>query len=128
VKNGRLILIAAALASLAGPRTVLAHHGQVEYDETSVTVKGTVKAFAWSNPHCVLSIVARNDRGTPQEWHAEILPPRQMVRAGWTPRSVKVGEEVSMTGRPGKNGERIMWLEYVVLPDGQRLGREVDSH
>jgi hypothetical protein len=47
-----------------------------------------------------------------------------MIRAGWTKESVKPGDEVTLTGRPGKYSQHIIWLESLVTPDGKKLGRK----
>ena len=115
------VLFAGLLA--AGP--VLAHHsvGSV-YERNSVTVKGTVTGYEWSNPHSIISVAVKDDSGKVEEWHAEILPPPEMTRAGWTKQSIRLGDEVSLTGRPGKYAQHVMWLEYLVTADGRKLGRK----
>jgi Family of unknown function (DUF6152) len=55
----RLSNLAAAIAAVAvGVAAALpagAHHSFATYDRTkTVTIKGTVKTFQWTNPHCVL--------------------------------------------------------------------------
>jgi hypothetical protein len=85
---------------------------------------GVVTDYEWANPHSVLSVAVKDDKGKVEEWHAEILPPSEMLRAGWNKESVKPGDEVTLTGRPGKYAQRIMWLEYLVTPDGRKLGRK----
>lgn len=102
-----------------------AHHASRQvYEGKSVTLMGVVTDYEWANPHSVLSVAVKDDKGKVEEWHAEILPPTEMLRAGWNKETVKPGDEVTMTGRPGKYAQHILWLEYLVTPDGRKLGRK----
>ncbi len=124
MKNGRLISLALVVVLLAVSGPMLAHHGQVQYENKRVTMVGTVTKFEWTNPHTIISIATKDDQGNVEDWYAEMLPPTQMARAGWTKESIKPGDQVSLVGRPGKKGARILWLEYLVTPDGRHLGRD----
>ena len=114
--------VVAALLTVSEP--TLAHHGQVAYERKSITLTGSVTKYEWSNPHTVITLAVKDDKANVKEWYLEILSPVQMLRAGWTRESVKPGDEVTVTGLPGKHGVQIMWLEYLVTPDGQRLSRD----
>lgn len=94
------------------------------YETNSITLKGTVTEYEFANPHSIISVAVKTSGGTVEEWHAEFLPPSEMNRAGWTKETLKPGDEVTMTGRPGKYGQRIMWLEFLVTPDGRKLSRK----
>jgi hypothetical protein len=101
-----------------------AHHGARQvYEGKTITLMGVVTDYEWANPHSVLSVAVKDDQGKVEEWHAEILPLTEMLRAGWTKESVKPGDEVTLTGRPGKYAQHILWLESLVTPDGKKLGR-----
>jgi hypothetical protein len=82
VVSGRLISFAFAVGLLAVSGPVFAHHGQVEYEGKTVTLKGTVKKFEWTNPHCIVAVAVKNDKDNVEEWYGEFLPPAQMNRAG----------------------------------------------
>jgi uncharacterized protein DUF6152 len=115
--------VIAGFLALAGP--LPAHHAaRTVYESRSVTLKGIVTNYEWSNPHAIVSITVRTDNGNVEEWHAEILPPAEMTQAGWTKETIKPGDQVTLTGRPGKNSQHIMWLEYLLTPDGRKLGRK----
>lgn len=125
--KGRLISLALAVTSLTALAPASAHHGQVQYDHKNITLQGTVTKFEWNNPHAILWLSVKNDKSSTDEWHLEILPPDRMRRAGWTSESVKPGDEVTVTGRPGKGGEHIMWLEYLRTTDGRKFGRDSET-
>jgi Family of unknown function (DUF6152) len=124
VRNRVLTCCAVVAALLAVSEPMLAHHGQVSYERKSITLTGSVTKYEWSNPHTIITLAVKDDKANVEEWYLEILSPVQMLRAGWTRESVKPGDEVTVTGLPGKHGVHIMWLEYLVTPDGQKLSRD----
>ncbi|HWF38627.1 MAG TPA: DUF6152 family protein [Candidatus Acidoferrales bacterium] len=90
-----------ALAALPA----FAHHGTSGYElDKIVTVTGTVEEFDWSNPHAVVHITAKNDKGEPQSWTIELGAPGIMARSGWSKNSMKPGDEVIAETHPAKNG------------------------
>ena len=102
-----------------------AHHNpKPMYEANNIMLMGTVTEYEFANPHSIISIVVRTDSGATEEWHAEFLPPSEMIRAGWSKETLKPGDQVTMTGRPGRHAQRIMWLETLVTPDGRKLGRK----
>jgi hypothetical protein len=120
-----LLAVATGLALATCP--IFAHHGQVQYESKNITLHGTVTKLEWNNPHAILWLEVKNDAGKIAPWQLEILPLEGMRRAGWTRESLKPGDEVTVTGRPGKGGEHIMWLSYLLTPDGRRLSREMNK-
>lgn len=125
MKAKLLMVLALAACGTAVSIPVEAHHavGSV-YESNDVTIKGVVTNLEWVNPHSILSVDVKNANGGVDQWFAEILPPAEMARAGWTKDSIKPGDEVTLTGRPGKNAQKIMWLQYLVTADGRKLGRK----
>jgi Family of unknown function (DUF6152) len=125
VKTKVLVLIAAIVSLLMLASASWAHHASRQvYEGKSITLMGVVTDYEWANPHSVLSVAIKDDKGKVEEWHAEILPPTEMLRAGWTKESLKPGDEVTLTGRPGKYAQHILWLESLVTPEGKKLSRK----
>jgi len=117
---GAIILAAAAVASWP----VAAHHSFAVYDRTkTVTLKGTVKTFQWTNPHCVVWVLVQPDGGgEPQEWGIETTSPGVLTRGGWTRNSIKPGDRVSVEFSPLRDGSHGGGLNSVTLLDtGQKL-------
>jgi hypothetical protein len=125
VKPKILFFLAAIAGFLTLCNPAAAHHAAgAVYERKSITLQGIVTDYEWSNPHSIVSVTVKNDKGNVEEWHAEILAPAEMTLAGWTRESIKPGDRVSLTGHPGKNAQHIMWLEYLQTPDGRKLGRK----
>jgi hypothetical protein len=117
--------IAAVMAAMLGAASpVSAHHSFAMYEPTkTLTLKGTVKTFQWTNPHVILWILVQpEDGGAPQEWSLETTSPGVLTRAGWTRTSIKPGDRVSVTFSPLRDGSRGGGLNLVTLLDtGQQL-------
>ena len=117
---GAIILAAAAAASWPA----FAHHSFAVYDRTkTLTLKGTVKTFQWTNPHCVVWVLVQPDGGAePQEWSFETTSPGVLTRGGWTRNSIKPGDRVSVEFSPLRDGSHGGGLNSVTLIDtGQKL-------
>jgi hypothetical protein len=103
-----IVRLVIALAVLAFPVALLAHHGNAIYDETkAVTVKGVVTDWLWANPHCLLEFDVKDDKGNSVHWAAEVSNPPDMIARGWSRKMFKAGDDVTITLIAAKNGEPI---------------------
>jgi hypothetical protein len=112
------------VAAVAAAWPALSHHSGAVYDRTKlVTLKGDVKAFQWTNPHCVIWIVVKPERGgAAQEWAVETTSPGVLTRSGWTRNSLKPGDHVAVEFNPLRDGSHGGGLNSVTLLDtGQKL-------
>lgn len=101
---------------------VWAHHGNAAFDsDKRVTMKGTVTEWFWANPHCFLQFDAKDESGNVVHWVAEGSNPPDMINHGWTKGALKVGDQITVTLIPVKNGKPIGRIAAVVLPSGQTL-------
>jgi hypothetical protein len=101
---------------------LLAHHGAAQFDVgKKVTVKGTVVEWFWANPHCFLRFDAAGDDGHVVRWAVETQSGPNIVPQGFTKQTFKVGDEVTVTLEPVKNGRPLGRLLRVVLADGSTL-------
>ena len=114
------VAVTVALLSLSMP--LFAHHGTASFDtEKTLSLKGSVTEWDWSNPHCLLQFDVKNDSGKSVHWIAETQNPANMVYAGWGKASFKPGDEVTVTLMPTKNGLPYGRIKEVVLPNGKTL-------
>jgi hypothetical protein len=124
-KSARPLALVALLVS-AG--VLFAHHGNSAYDETvRVPIKGTVTEFIWTNPHSQIYLDVKDSSGKVVKWGIETNSPGILTRAGWTRRSLKAGDEVTITLCPAKNGQPVAYIgsgdpgTKVVFADGRQL-------
>ncbi len=108
-----------ALAFLMLP--LAAHHSwPVSYDRL-VTVKGTVVDFVWANPHPMMTVEVQTKDGKTEKWQIGGPAINRMEANGWTKSSVKTGDVVTGIGYQFSDGQKIVRLERVIMPDGKEM-------
>jgi hypothetical protein len=118
----KLRFLAALAIALASVVAVSAHHAAAGIDRTkTVTLKGTLKQFSWSNPHSWMEIEVAGPDGKVVTWTIEMTAPAYLVRAGWKASTIKPGDEVNVTARPLRNGDPGGLFVSVTLADGRTL-------
>ena len=121
--RNRLVIVLAAAVGLLMSASLVAHHtGSTLYTEKTVTVKGIVKSWLWSNPHCLLRLDVKGEDGQVVQWLAEAQAPNTIYLEGYRANSFKPGDEVTVTLRPAANGGPYGQLAQTVLADGTKLG------
>ena len=105
-----------------------AHHGNSAYDEQArVSIKGVVTEFVWTNPHCQIYLDVKDKSGNVVNWGVETNSPAILTRAGWTSRSIKPGDEVTIIMCPAKNGAPVAYAgsgdpgTKVIFSNGKEL-------
>jgi uncharacterized protein DUF6152 len=120
--NSRLSanVFAAILLSCCTFSPALAHHGNAAYEAKTVTLKGTVTAWLWTNPHVLLKFDVKDDGGNIVHWVGELVAPSNMINFGFTAGTLKPGDEITIvTSEVAKSGAPIVRLAQIVLPNGQ---------
>ena len=127
MRNKLAAISIAVIGLLAVSVPLWAHHGYAAYDtEKKITLKGTVTRWIWSNPHCMIQLDVGDDSGHVAHWIAETENPSTMIRSGWTDKSIKVGEQITVIALPVKNGNPAGRILEVVLSNGERLPGRVN--
>ena len=111
----------ASVALVAAAVPVAAHHSWPVDMSKLVTVKGTVTEFAWENPHPMMTLEVRTDDGKTEKWQVGGPAINRMEANGWTKTTVKPGDVITGIGYQFGDGQKIIRLEKVVLPDGKEM-------
>jgi len=127
--RGIVSFVAVPLAVLSACGSAFAHHGASAYDRTvTLTLKATVTEFIFRNPHIIISFDAPDDAGKVVHWVAEGGSSSGLARRGWTYKTVKAGDQVTVVGNPAKGMEgkdqRVMAMSRVILANGQVVGQQ----
>jgi Family of unknown function (DUF6152) len=122
VKHWLPVLLAELVLLLLISGPVFAHHGTSAYDTTKLTtVKGTVTDFQFNNPHVIISVETKDEKGKVELWISEANSPNVLTRHGWDRDIIKKGDQITIIGYRPKNGAKTLRLQKVVLSNGQEL-------
>lgn len=115
-----VLIVVLTCGALAVSAPLLAHHGEANYDtDKVVSVKGTVSDFQFINPHTLITVDVKNDKGEIEKWSCEARSPGMLVRVGgWDKNTLKSGDVITVTGYRAKNGTPVMRLQKLTLADG----------
>jgi len=114
--------VCAAAGIVAASVSASAHHGAATFDTgKKLVLEGIVTEWVWSNPHCFLKFDVKEKDGTTRNWTVETSNPPDMVNRGWSRRSFKPGEQVTVTVEPVKSGNPVGRVLEVAFPDGRVL-------
>lgn len=113
------------LAVLIGLSTVapaLAHHSLAAYTRSSsLTVEGTVETYRWSNPHVRIAVKALTPDGDIKLYDVEGGSVGTLSTSGFTGTTVAVGDKVSISFYPRKDGVPGGFLISVTTADGRKF-------
>lgn len=99
-----------------------AHHSFAVYDNTrSLTLKGVVTKWQWSNPHAYLELDVPEDSGAMKHYVLEGTSINIMIRGGWRSNMIKVGDQVTAVAAPAHNDGPVGLLLEVTLSNGQQV-------
>ncbi len=119
--NQSVRLFSAALA-LAVAGAASAHHSAVQFDFTKqVKYTGVVKEFAAINPHMRMTIEIKDDKGLHTvkfEGHST----NNMYRSGYRKGMVAVGDTITVSAAPYRDGTMGGYVIAAEKPDGQYFG------
>ena len=106
MKRRLLVVVSSSSLTLLtlGGGLAFAHHSVAAmyiYGK-SVRIEGTLKEFIWRNPHSYMKVEAPDDKGEKQIWLIEGASPQQLNEAGLTATTLRPGDQVVVTGRPGR--------------------------
>jgi Family of unknown function (DUF6152) len=115
------IILVSLLAG--GTSLALAHHSYSAFEMAGVRViTGTIRKMDWTNPHTWIWIDVANEQGVVETWGIEGMSPNYLERRGWTRTTIKVGDRLSITFHPLKNGDKGGSFQSAQRPSGEVLG------
>ena len=112
------IVVAGLLAGLPAS----AHHSDAGFDGSkTVSIKGTLKMFAWSAPHAQLILVHKNSKGEDEEVGISTVTPAVLLRQGLTPKDFRRGDQIEVFYHPTRDGSLGGYMVKLIGADGKTL-------
>lgn len=98
--------LAAGVAALFVSVAALAHHAfSAEFDVSRpVNLTGVVVEIEWTNPHAWMHIETEDNEGSAERWAVELVGINALARFGFTRKTVKIGELLTVVGFGARNG------------------------
>jgi hypothetical protein len=112
---------AIALVCVSAVMPLPAHHSWPVNNDRLVTVKGKVIEFMWANPHPMIILEVQASDGRVEKWQVGGPAIIRMEANGWTKTTVKAGDVITGVGHQFADGEKVVKLDHVVLPDGKEM-------
>ena len=119
--NMRNVLAIAVVSVLAAGAPLAAHHAWPVDRAREVTVKGTVTAFNWSNPHVMIDLEVKADSGKVEKWSVGGPSPDRMARNGWGRNTLKPGDVITGFGYRYTDGSNVVQLQRIVTDSGKEM-------
>jgi len=122
--NIKTAVVLVGVGLLLAARPLVAHHAfSAEFDaDKPVTLTGAVTKVEWTNPHAWFYIDVKDETGKVTNWGLEMGSPNGLMRTGWTRKSMKIGDVVTVEASRAKNGSNNANARVVTLKStGQRL-------
>jgi len=119
MKSRLAVLLGIAFLLTFGSGQMFAHHAAsaTYVHGKNVTIEGTLKEFAWRNPHSFLKVEVTDDKGETQLWLIEGAAPNVLSQGGMSSTSLRPGDHVIVRGQPGRvEDDHRMLLEKIERP------------
>jgi len=130
----RNLALAAVAGALLTSGAALAHHSQVAvyHSNTEQKIEGELVQVMIRSPHSWVHVEAKDEKGEIQRYAIEWGGAAQLRTAGVDGKTLKIGDKVRITGRPGRNAmDHRLLMMYIERPSdgwswGNKPGEVVD--
>jgi hypothetical protein len=110
------IALTAVFALLVAGSAAAHHSLSGIYDtSTNVSYEGVIRAFQFVNPHPYLTVEIKSN-GRNQNWKLEMDNLGELAAIGMTAATFKNGDRVTVSGYPGRDGARTLYLRKLDRP------------
>jgi hypothetical protein len=116
-----LVVLIAGVLTICSP--LFAHHGAAAYDMTKpIELKdAVVTKFAWINPHPLIAVDYKDDKGNVQHWTTEMGSTPAVSLIGWSRTTLQPGDVITIYIWKSKSGRTVGRLNKVILADGTTM-------
>jgi hypothetical protein len=106
-----------------------AHHsfGGIYDSSRNLMLEGVVTEFLFIHPHPYLLVAVQGSGGEQQTWRAEMDNRFELTDIGITAQTFKPGDRVVVSGSPGRNEPRILYMWKLARPADGLLYEQIGS-
>jgi len=116
------VQLAAAALLIGVALPAAAHHSFAIFEHSkTLTLKGTVQSFQWTNPHGYIDLEVVDGPPGIDRYTLELTSINMLRRAGWKSSDVNVGDKVTAIVAPLMNGQHGGLLLELKMEDGRTL-------
>lgn len=127
-------LVGVVAGLLLAGSAALAHHSQVAvyHSNTEQKIEGELVQVMIRSPHSWVHVEAKDEKGEIQRYAIEWGGAAQLRNAGVDGKTLKIGDKVRITGRPGRNAlDHRLLMMFIERPSdgwswGNKPGEVVD--
>ena len=121
----KIAAVGCVVVALFAVPSLSAHHSiSAIFDAgTQVAVTGTLTKIDWINPHIVVAVEAKSDRGTIDQWTFQSNPPSWYRSVGLARADFaeSLGQTVTVEGVRARDGSLAAYMQKITLPNGTSL-------
>ena len=88
--------------------------------EKTIIIEGVIKEVWFRNPHVRYLLEVSNENEI-EIWDLRGSPVVWLARKGWRSDSIKIGDQISVSGFPGHGEKKLLSIIEVTLSDGSKL-------
>jgi len=88
--------------------------------EKTIIIEGVIKEVWFRNPHVRYLLEVSNENEI-EIWDLRGSPVVWLARKGWRRDSIKIGDQISVSGFPGHGEKKLLSIIEVTLSDGSKL-------
>lgn len=99
----------------------MAHHSfAAEFSyELFGTREGDVVEVLFVNPHAHIFFAVKNEAGEEELWDVQSSTPQNLLRRGWGPDTIKIGDRIIVEGNLGLENSNKLWAVTITQESGE---------
>jgi len=122
--NSKTLILLIGITSLSLMQIIthaMAHHSfAAEFSyELFGAREGEVVEVLFVNPHAHIFFAVKNEAGEEELWDVQSSTPQNLLRRGWGPDTIKIGDRIIVEGNLGLENSNKLWAVTITQESGE---------